>query len=67
MFLLGLWVDPLYLILFIVTLVTSGAAQTYVKSTFGKWSGVRNGSGLSGLQHPHAAGGEGGRSPYPAP
>ena len=43
-------VKSLYLVLFIVTLVISGAAQVYIKSTFGKWSGVRNSSGLAGVQ-----------------
>jgi hypothetical protein len=50
MFLFGLWIDPLYIVLFIVTLLISGAAQFYIKSTFGKWSGVRNSSGLPGVQ-----------------
>jgi len=45
-----LWIDPLYLVLFIVTLVISGAAQLYIKSTFNKWNGVRNSSGLAGVQ-----------------
>ncbi len=49
MFMWGLWVDPLYLVLFVVTLIISGAAQVYIKSTFGKWSGVRNSSGLAGV------------------
>lgn len=46
----GLWIDPLYLALFIVTLVISIGAQVYIKSTFGKWNGVANSSGLSGAQ-----------------
>ncbi len=50
MFLWGLWIDPLYLVLFIVTLVISGAAQLYIKSTFAKWSAVRNSSGLAGVR-----------------
>jgi Zn-dependent membrane protease YugP len=50
MFLWGLWIDPLYLVLFIATLVISGAAQFYIKSTFGKWSKVGNSAGLSGVQ-----------------
>jgi Zn-dependent membrane protease YugP len=50
MFLWGLWIDPLYLIIFIVTLVISGAAQMYIRSTFSKWSQVANGAGLSGAQ-----------------
>lgn len=50
MLLWGLWIDPLYLVLFIVTLVISGAAQLYIRSTFAKWSGVRNSAGLAGVQ-----------------
>ena len=50
MFLWGLWIDPLYLVLFIVTLVISGAAQLYIKSTFSKWDGVDNSARMSGLQ-----------------
>ena len=50
MFMWGLWIDPLYLALFIVTLVISIGAQVYIKSTFGKWSQVTSSSGLSGAQ-----------------
>ena len=50
MLLWGLWIDPLYLVLLVVTLVISGASQVYIKSTFGKWSKVANGEGLSGQQ-----------------
>jgi Zn-dependent membrane protease YugP len=46
----GLWIDPLYLVLFVVTLVISGAAQLYIRSQFGHWNGVRNGVGLAGAQ-----------------
>jgi len=46
----GLWIDPLYLVLFIVTLVISGAAQLYIRSTFSTWNGVRNSAGLAGVQ-----------------
>ncbi len=49
MFLWGLWIDPLYLVLFIATLVISGAAQVFIKSQLGKWSGVRNSAGLAGV------------------
>ncbi len=42
--------DPGYLLLMLVTLVISGAAQLFVTSAYKKWSGVRNGVGLSGLQ-----------------
>jgi uncharacterized protein len=49
MFLWGLWVEPLYLVLFIATLVISGAAQVYIKSQFNKWNHVRNSGGLAGI------------------
>ncbi|HTP07209.1 MAG TPA: zinc metallopeptidase [Anaerolineae bacterium] len=42
--------DPGYLLLFIVTLVISGAAQLYVNSAYKKWSGIRNALGMTGLQ-----------------
>ncbi len=50
MFLWGLWVDPLYIVLFVATLVISGAAQLFIRSQFGKYSAVRNSAGLSGVQ-----------------
>lgn len=50
MFLFGLWIDPLYIVLFVVTLVISGASQLYIKSTFSKWSAVGNSAQLSGQQ-----------------
>jgi Zn-dependent membrane protease YugP len=46
----GLWIDPLYLALFILTLVISIGAQLYIKSTFARWSQVANAAGLSGAQ-----------------
>jgi len=49
MMLWGLWLDPLYLVLFIATLVISGAAQLYIRSTFAKWDRVSNSSGLAGM------------------
>jgi Zn-dependent membrane protease YugP len=42
--------DPLYLALIVVTLVLSGAAQLYVRSTYARWSQVPNGPGLTGAQ-----------------
>jgi Zn-dependent membrane protease YugP len=42
--------DPLYLLLFVVTLAISMAAQHYVTSTYRKYSQVRNTVGLTGLQ-----------------
>ena len=42
--------DPFYLLLMLVTLVISGGAQLYVTSTYKKWSNVRNGLGMTGMQ-----------------
>ena len=50
MFMWGLYIDPLYLVLFIVTLVISGGAQLYIRSTFSRWSQVANCAGLSGVE-----------------
>jgi Zn-dependent membrane protease YugP len=46
----GLYIDPFYIVIFIVTLVISGAAQLYIRSTFSRWSQVANGAGLSGAR-----------------
>jgi len=46
----GLYIDPLYIVLFIATLVISGAAQVFIKSQFSKYSAVRNSAGLAGVQ-----------------
>ena len=50
MFLWGLWIDPLYLVLFFATLIISGAAQLFIRSQFGKYSAIRNSAGLTGVQ-----------------
>jgi Zn-dependent membrane protease YugP len=42
--------DPLYIGLVVVTLLISGAAQLYIRSTYGRWSRVPNGARLSGAQ-----------------
>ena len=42
--------DPLYIGLIVVTVLISGAAQLYIRSTYGKWSKVANGARLSGAQ-----------------
>jgi Zn-dependent membrane protease YugP len=42
--------DSTYLIFFVVIIVVSGAAQMYIRSTYGRWSRVANGAGLSGGQ-----------------
>jgi uncharacterized protein len=45
---LGLYIDPLYIVLFIVTLAISGGAQLYIRGTFARWSQVPNSAGLPG-------------------
>jgi Zn-dependent membrane protease YugP len=42
--------DPLYIGLIIVTLLISGGAQLYIRSTYGRWSRVPNSARLSGGQ-----------------
>jgi uncharacterized protein len=42
--------DPLYILVIIATLVVSGGAQLYIRSTYGRWSRVGNSAGLSGAQ-----------------
>jgi uncharacterized protein len=42
--------DSAYLIFFVAIIVISSAAQMYIRSTYGKWSKVPNGAGLSGGQ-----------------
>jgi Zn-dependent membrane protease YugP len=43
--------DMNYLLLVLLpTLVISGAVQAYLSSTYGKWSNVRNGAGVTGAQ-----------------
>ena len=44
------YLDPLYLLIFGVTMVVSLAAQMYIKSAYGKWSKVANSHNLTGLQ-----------------
>lgn len=44
------YLDPLYLVIFVITLVISLAAQMYIKSAYGKWSKVANSHNLTGLQ-----------------
>ena len=46
-----LFIDPVYLwFVFIPVLVISAGVQIYLKSTFNKWSNVRNSSGVNGTQ-----------------
>ncbi len=42
--------DPLYIGLIVATLAISGAAQMYIRSTYGRWSKVPNGARLTGAQ-----------------
>lgn len=42
--------DPLYIGLILATLLISGAAQLYIRSTNGRWSKVPNGARLTGAQ-----------------
>ena len=42
--------DPLYIGLIVVTVIISGGAQLYIRSTYGRWSRVANGARLSGGQ-----------------
>jgi uncharacterized protein len=42
--------DPLYIVLIVATLVISGGAQLYIRSTYGRWSRVQNSAGLTGAQ-----------------
>jgi hypothetical protein len=44
------YLDPLYLLIFGVTMVISLAAQMYIKSAYGKWSKVANSRSMTGLQ-----------------
>ena len=44
------YIDPVYFwFVFVPVLVISAGVQIYLKSTFNKWSGVRNGSNLDGM------------------
>jgi Zn-dependent membrane protease YugP len=50
MFFFGLYIDPIYLIIFFITLGISIAVQLFMRSTYGKWNQVRNGADLSGTE-----------------
>ena len=50
MFLWSWYIDPLYLWIFVITLVISIATQGYLSSTYRKWSHTKNSAGLNGLQ-----------------
>ena len=42
--------DPLYIVLIVATLVISGGAQLYIRSTYGKWDRVPNRAVFNGAQ-----------------
>lgn len=44
------YIDPLYLTIFVITLIISIGAQVFVRSTYKKWGKIRNGSGLLGAE-----------------
>jgi Zn-dependent membrane protease YugP len=44
------YLDPIYLFIFMGTMLLSVAAQAFVSSAYRKWSQVRNGSNMTGLQ-----------------
>ena len=44
------FIDPGYLLLMVVTLVISGAAQLFVTSAYKKWGGVHNAVNMTGVQ-----------------
>ena len=47
----GWYIDPVYLwLVFIPVLIISLGVQIFMRSTFSKWSNVRNGSGMNGVQ-----------------
>jgi hypothetical protein len=50
MFLGPVYIDPLYLVIFVLTLVISAGAQLFISSAYRKWSQVRNSAGLNGAQ-----------------
>ena len=46
----GWYIDPVYFLIFVVTLLISIGAQIMVSSAYRKWSGVKNSAGLTGGQ-----------------
>lgn len=44
------FIDPLYIVLIVLTLVLSGAAQLFLSTTYGKWSKTPNSANLTGAQ-----------------
>lgn len=54
MFFGGFYLDPLYLWVFIITIIISGAAQLYVRSAYRRWGKVANGAGVTGIEAGYA-------------
>ena len=50
----GFYLSPTYLLVFVITLVVSGAAQLYVRSAYKKWGQVANGAGVTGIEAGYA-------------
>ena len=46
----GWHIDPVYLWIFVITLLISVVAQAMVSSAYRKWSGIKNSAGLTGGQ-----------------
>ncbi len=46
----GWYIDPVYFMIFVITLLISIGAQTMVSSAYRKWSAVKNSAGLTGGQ-----------------
>jgi Zn-dependent membrane protease YugP len=46
----GLYIDPLYLFIFILTIIISLVTQLYIRNAYKKWSTVRNSENLNGAQ-----------------
>ena len=44
------YIDPVYLAIFVITIVISLAAQLFISSQYKKWSGVQNSAGLTGRE-----------------
>jgi Zn-dependent membrane protease YugP len=46
----GWYIDPIYLWIAFIIFIMSAGVQLFLRSTFARYSNVRNGSGLNGLQ-----------------
>jgi len=46
----GWYIDPLYLLIFVITFIIAIVTQLYMISTFRRWSNVKNGASLTGGQ-----------------